>query len=65
MMKLDKSLFIAATDDYLSHNFNAKKQQLNADLHTLSKTCHHTQLSIQDSIDDTLNYDPGFTFSQQ
>ena len=65
MMKFDKSSLIAAIDDHLFHNFNAKKQQLNADSHILNKTCHHTQLSIQDLIDDILNYNFRFTLSQQ
>ena len=64
-MKLDESLLIAATDDHSSCDFNVKKQQLNADSHILSKTYCCTQFSIQDSIDDTLNYDFRFTLSQQ
>ena len=65
MMKLDKSSLIAAISDCSFHNFNAKKQQLNADSHISSKTHHHNQLSTQDLIDDILNYDSEFTFSQQ
>ena len=45
MMKLDKFSLIIAISDHSFCNFNAKKQQLNADSHTSSKTCHHNQLS--------------------
>ena len=64
-MKLDKSSFIVAISDHSSCDFNAKKWQLNADLHILNKTCYCIQLSTQDSINDTFNYDLEFTLSQQ
>ena len=64
-MKLDKSSLIAVINNCLLCDFNAKKQQLNADSHILNKTHHHTQLLIQDSINDTFNYDSEFTLSQQ
>ena len=64
MMKLDEFSFIAAISDCSFHDFNAKKQQLNANLHILNKICCCIQFSTQDSINNTLNYDLEFTFSQ-
>ena len=65
MIKLDKFSFIAAISNHLFCDFNAKKQQLNADSHTSSKTYHHIQLSTQNLIDDIFNYDFRFIFLQQ
>jgi len=65
MMELDESPLIAATGDCPPRDSNAKKRQLDADPHTPSKTRRRTQLSTQDPIDDTPNYGPGFTPSQQ